>query len=72
MPPATEMHPVLVLLSLLAILVVYLAPALIAFWRGHQSRWAIALVDVLLGWTVVGWFVALLWSLTGVWRRAAA
>ena len=33
-------------------------PTIIAAWRGHR-RWAvIALVDLLLGWTVVGWIVA--------------
>ena len=45
-----------------AVLALYLAPTMIAFVRGHASRWAILLVNVFLGWTILCWFVALVWS----------
>jgi RsiW-degrading membrane proteinase PrsW (M82 family) len=45
-------------LGLLA-LVVYLLPALLEWRTGHPRQWVVA-VNVLLGWTVVGWFLALL------------
>jgi len=36
----------------------------IALARGHRNAVAITAVNILLGWTFVGWVVALVWSLT--------
>jgi threonine/homoserine/homoserine lactone efflux protein len=58
------MHPVEA-----AALLLYFIPALIAFLRGHQSWPAIAILDLLLGWSVIGWIIALIWSLTAVRRE---
>ncbi len=44
---------------------IYFAPALIALIRGHLSSGAIVVLNIALGWTLLGWFIALLWSLTG-------
>ena len=41
----------------------YLLPWAIAASRGHRDVGGIALVDLLLGWSLVGWIVALVWSL---------
>ncbi|MGH6670432.1 MAG: superinfection immunity protein [Xanthobacteraceae bacterium] len=60
-------HWPLVLLSVL--LLVGFLPSVIAFVRRHHNRYAILVLNVLLGWTVVGWAVALVWSLTAVWRK---
>ncbi len=43
-------------------LAIYFAPAIIAAMRRHRSGMAIFLVNLLLGWTVIGWFVALIWA----------
>lgn len=51
---------------LIVIGLAYLIPAVIAFLRGHQSKWAIAVLNILFGWTFIGWAIALIWSLTGV------
>lgn len=56
---------VLVLLALLHFL-----PTVIALARGHHNAFAIFLTNLLLGWTVIGWFVALIWSTTANERRA--
>ena len=48
--------------------VAYFIPAIIAIYRQHHSRWAIVTLNVLFGWTFIGWAVALIWSLTGVRR----
>ena len=56
--------------EMIGALLVYLAPAVIALLRRHQSVGAIFLLNLLLGWTGIGWLVALIWSFTGVWRRA--
>lgn len=41
----------------------YLLPFSVALWRGHGEATKIFLVNLLLGWTVIGWIVALVWSL---------
>jgi hypothetical protein len=40
----------------------YILPTIIALWRKHPSRGSIVLVDLLLGWTGIGWLAALIWS----------
>lgn len=41
----------------------YFAPAIIAAARNTHNATAILLLNLFLGWTVVGWFVALLMAL---------
>lgn len=50
------------ILLLLLVLFVYLLPAIIAGIRNHKNAIGITLLDILLGWTVVGWIVALVWA----------
>ena len=45
---------------------IYLAPSLIAYKRAHHQLGAIAVINVLLGWTVVGWVVALAMACSAV------
>lgn len=40
----------------------YFIPALIAASRSHNNVWAIFLLNLLLGWTVIGWVGALIWA----------
>ena len=44
-------------------MILYLAPTLIAFARGHQNRRALGQLNLYGGWTIFGWFTALVWSL---------
>jgi hypothetical protein len=46
-------------------LLVYFSPTILALMRSHSDVLAIILVNLLFGWTVVGWIYALIWSLTG-------
>lgn len=39
-------------------------PAIIAGLRRHHNVVAIFVLNLLLGWTIVGWIIALVWSLT--------
>lgn len=49
----------------LAILIgIYLLPTLIARGRHLPERGAIAALNILLGWTFLGWIVALIWAIT--------
>ena len=44
-------------------LALYFLPTIIAVARKHPNLVAIVLIDVLLGWTFIGWVGALVWSL---------
>jgi hypothetical protein len=50
------------LLIITLIFAVYFLPSLIAFSRQHKNRIAIFLLNLLLGWTVLGWVGSLVWS----------
>lgn len=49
-------------------LAIYFIPAINALSRKHQSAGAIFLLNIFLGWTLVGWVIALVWSATSVIR----
>lgn len=42
--------------------VVYGAPALLAAWRRHRRAERIALLNLVLGWTVFGWVALLVYA----------
>lgn len=45
-------------------LLIYLLPSYVAVTRRAENTIAIAAVNVLLGWTVLGWLAALIWACT--------
>lgn len=45
-------------------LAIYFLPCIIADKRGHPNIMAIFALNLLLGWTFVGWVVALVWAST--------
>ena len=45
------------------IIVVYFVPALIAKLRDTENVEAILLVNLVFGWTVLGWIAALIWAI---------
>ena len=54
---------------LLAIAIgVYLLPSIVAMRRRHHQRLAIFMLNLLLGWSGLGWIVALIWACTRVER----
>ena len=53
---------ILELLFVALIFAFYFLPTLIAFLRQHKNKLAIFLLNLLLGWTVLGWVVSLVWS----------
>jgi len=42
----------------------YLLPSIIALKRDKHNKSAIIMLNVLLGWTLVGWVVAMVWAVT--------
>ncbi|WP_259367376.1 MULTISPECIES: superinfection immunity protein [Pseudomonas] len=47
----------------------YFPPTIVAWLRQHPNRVSIFLLNLLLGWTVIGWLIALIWSASAI-RRA--
>ena len=50
--------------TLLFMMFIYFLPALVALSRRHNNVAAIVLLNFFLGWTVIGWIAALIWSAT--------
>ena len=46
---------------------IYLVPTIIAWRRLHPNRNTIFILNALAGWTLIGWVVALVWSMR--WKR---
>ena len=49
---------------LLASIIFYFLPFIIALIRGHHQGLAIFLLNLLLGWTFIGWVASLVWACT--------
>ncbi len=41
----------------------YMLPFAVALWRSHPAMTKVFFVNLLLGWTIIGWVVALIWAL---------
>jgi len=52
------------LLILVAGIAFYFLPSIVAHNRGHRNFVPILLVNIFVGWTFIGWIVALVWSFT--------
>jgi hypothetical protein len=61
---ATGPAIMLVTLFFVSSIALYLLPGIIASIRGHRQQLAIWIIDILLGWTFIGWVVALVWACT--------
>lgn len=51
-------------LVILILILIYSLPTIVACVRGHHNRIAIYATNWLVGWTAIGWVVALIWALT--------
>jgi len=56
-------HPLVLAAALAAAVAVYFLPALIAERRRRADLLIVALFNAVLGWTVIGWLLALFWAL---------
>ena len=43
--------------------VFYFLPSIVAFARSKRDATSILILNLLLGWTAIGWVIALVWSL---------
>lgn len=54
-----EILSVIVLIMMIA---AYFAPTIVAISSDHKNTASISIVNVLLGWTLLGWVIALAWA----------
>ncbi len=50
----------------------YFVPTFVAFRRRHRNRAAIAVLNIFLGWSGLGWVAALVWACTSDTEPALA
>jgi hypothetical protein len=48
----------------LIVIFLYLLPAIIVYNKDRKNKLAITWATILLGWTGIGWVIALIWALT--------
>lgn len=52
--------------------ILYFIPAFVAAGRAHPNTGSILALNLLLGWSVLGWVAALVWSLSAIAERPEA
>lgn len=57
------MEMIINLLYLIVSIVIYFIPTIIAYKQKHYSLRNLFLVNLLLGWTFIGWVIAFVWAL---------
>ena len=50
------------------IVVAYVVPTIISISRKHPNNGSICVVNLLLGWTIIGWIIALAWAVSNIKR----
>ena len=50
------------IILIMAALIAYFIPSIIAKSNNHKNSDVIILVNLFFGWTFIGWFIALIWS----------
>jgi hypothetical protein len=63
------MDNVLALVFIGMALLFYFLPTVVAVTRDHPSAGGIAVINLFLGWTFLGWVCALAWSVSGRFER---
>lgn len=58
--------------AFLFLAVLYLLPSIVAYSRSHHNAGSVAVINVFLGWTLIGWVVALAMSASQVKPRTSA
>lgn len=56
----------LVLFLIVLVVCIYMLPAIIAVFRGHQFKWVITVLTLFSAWSGVGYIIAFVWA---VWPK---
>ena len=49
---------------IIGIPMLYFLPAIVAGFRDHRNTGAVFVLNLFLGWTFIGWVIALVWAMT--------
>lgn len=60
---------ILIILIVMVTSPVYFLPLIVAIYRGHASKTAIGVLNLLLGWSGIAWVVVLVWAFSGERQR---
>ena len=60
------MEVIVAILIIIFSIILFLLPIIIAISRNHPNKVAIILINVLVGWTGIGWLIALIWSVLAI------
>ena len=55
----------IIVILVILIVAIYMLPTLIAYGRDHPRRSLIGLVNIVFGWTLLGWLAVFVWALVG-------
>jgi Superinfection immunity protein len=67
------MDSIVIFVVAVSTLAVYLLPGFVAACRDHPRATAVFVLNLVLGWTVIGWIAALVWAIrTPAAERAPA
>lgn len=58
------MDAIIGLLLLLGIIILYFLPTIVAIVNNHNYSAGIIILNLFLGWTFIGWLVALIWAVS--------
>jgi len=47
----------------IAVLIIHFLPSYIAYSKNHPSKVLILVLNILMGWTGIGWLVLMFWSM---------
>jgi hypothetical protein len=62
--PMGLLYSVVAIIVLILLLGLYFLPVIVAFIKEKKNAWAIFALNLCLGWTLIGWVIALVWALT--------
>lgn len=57
------MEDLAIMIVIYGSIAMYFLPSIIAFASGKRNSLAICALNVLTGWTILGWVISLIWSL---------
>ncbi len=57
--------PIVFLIALIVIGIINFVPSFIAYSRDHPQRLLILIINLLMGWTIIGWGLLLIWASKG-------
>ena len=50
-------------IELMLVVILYMLPTLVAYARDIPQRQIITILNIVLGWTLIGWVIAFLWAM---------